>query len=87
MKLTEEQATEQLRILIGSLIDLPDKWDPMNVESDDKYILQWIKHPQNNWCSGKKYDFETLTKMDEYAPGQYAWVILTILGFRVYGRE
>jgi len=86
MKLTVEQATEQLRVLIGSLVDLPEDWDPLNKTQDDYSVLEWIVDPSNTWCSGKKHDFKILTE-GAYSPGQYAWVVLTILGIQVKGRE
>lgn len=85
MIFTEHQATIFLQDLMSPLIEVPDTWNPLNAEDNDKYILQWIKHPDNDW--DKKDEFDKLVKLDKYAPGQYAWVVLYILGYKVYGRE
>ena len=86
MKLTEHQARAELRLLVESLdIEVPEGWNPFTSEEDDKYILQWVKHPDNTWCSGKKKDFETQTSTNEYVTGLYARTIMTILGIRLFG--
>ena len=83
MRLTKEQAVEQLRPLIGNLEDIPIGWDPFSSEEDDKYVLQWVNNPDNAWCSGKKYDFRLFVDDTEYEVGQYATLVLLVLGVRV----
>lgn len=83
MRLTKQQAIEQLRPLIGSLEEIPYGWDPFNSEEDDKYVLQWVNNPDNEWCSGKKYDFGLFVDGTEYEVGQYATLVLLVLGVRV----
>jgi hypothetical protein len=81
--LSEIQAIEQLRPLIGSLIvEMTIGWDPFNNGDDDKNVQQWVKHPDNNWCSGKKEDFELLLQ-PEYNVGDYARTLLLVLGIKV----
>ena len=83
MVLTEQQAIEQLRPLIGGLEEIPYGWDPFNSEDEDKYIYQWVNNPENEWCSGKKQDFEILCSADEYKVGDYARTVLLVLGITV----
>jgi len=88
MRLTEEQATEQLCNLISPLIDLPVQWQPLNSVTDDYNVLEWIRHPQNDWCSGKKQDFEYLLgKAKDYETGKYSLTVLSVLGVAVKGRS
>ena len=57
-------------------------WDPFNIEADDRLIYDWVKHPDNKWCSGKKHDFEILLQ-PEYSVGDYARTVLLVLGIKV----
>lgn len=83
MVLTKEQAIEQLRPLIGSLIvEMPYGWDPFNSEADDQFVYDWVTHPDNGWCSGKKEDFILLLQ-SEHSVGDYARTVLLVLGIRV----
>ena len=85
MILSEIQAIEQLGPLIGSLIvEMPYGWDPFNIEADDQLVYDWVTHPDNTWCSGKKHDFEVFVKLKaEYEVGDYARAVLQIFGIRV----
>ena len=83
MVLSEIQAIEQLGPLIGSLIvGMPYGWAPFNSESDDQFVYDWVTHPDNEWCSGKKEDFIMLSQ-PEYSVGDYARTVLLVLGIRV----
>jgi hypothetical protein len=83
MVINEQQATEQLRPLIGSLEEIPYGWDPFNSEEEDKYIYQWVNNPENEWCSGKKHDFNLFVTDAEYNVGDYARMVLLVLGVTV----
>jgi hypothetical protein len=84
VRLSQQQAIEQLRPLIGSLVDIAYGWDPFNIEADDKNVLQWVGHEDNTWCSGKKYDFELFVELKaEYEVGDYARAVLQVFGIRV----
>jgi hypothetical protein len=91
MVITEEQATEQLQNLIQPvhppLSDTePPRWFwlPFSHTEDDYDVLEWVRHPDNNWCSGKKEDFELLLgKAIDYKTGDYARTVLLVLGIRV----
>ena len=83
MKITEEQAIEQLRTLVETLRPLPVEWAPFDNASDDYELLAWVNASGNEWCSGKKYDFRLFNEGKEYEVGDYARSILLILGLRV----
>jgi len=84
MILTEEQATEQLQNMIHPLHPLPVQWLPFSGVGDDYDVLEWVRHPDNEWCSGKKEDFELLLgKAVNYQRGDYARTVLAVLGIKV----
>lgn len=86
--ITEEQAVEQLRGLITPYFDLPILWNPFKHISDDYNVLEWVRNPGNEWCSGKKEDFQVLLgRPINYLPGNYALAVLDVLGIKVTGRK
>lgn len=85
--LSEEQAVEQLRVLIEPIHPLPIFWNPFSNIGDDYDMLQWVRTPGNEWCSGKKEDFQLfLGKPIYYLPGNYALAVLDVLGIKVTGK-
>ena len=85
--ISEEQAILQLRGLITPYFDLPVQWNPFNNIKDDYDVLEWVRNPGNEWCSGKKADFQLfLGKPIYYLPGNYAIAVLDVLGIRVTGK-
>jgi hypothetical protein len=84
MLLTETQATEQLQNLIHPIHPLPVQWLPFSEVESDYDVLEWVRHPDNDWCSGKKEDFKLLvSKPIDYQRGDYARTVLLVLGIRV----
>jgi len=81
--LSEKDATIQLQGLISPLVVLPNPWDPFADEDDDQLIYDWVKHINNDWCSGKKFDFTLFTASEDYIVGNYARTVLLVLGIRV----
>ena len=84
MKITEHQAIVQLENLITALgIELPKSWDPFKDKEHDLLVVTWLEHPDNEWCSGKKEDFQMLMPKD-YEIGNFAETALLVFGIRVY---
>jgi hypothetical protein len=81
--ISEHDATIQLQGLISPLIVLPKEWTPFTNEDHDQFIYDWVKHVNNNWCSGKKFDFTVLTTNRDYVVGDYARAVLLVLGVTV----
>ena len=82
MVLNERDATIQLCGLVSHLVEVPHKWSPFTEEADDRLIYDWVKHPDNGWCSGKKQDFELLLPT-EYSEGDYARTVLLVFGIQI----
>lgn len=81
--ISEEQAMEQLRVLIEPIHALPVQWLPFSNITDDYDCLQWIRHENNEWCSGKKEDFKFFVKdLIHYQIGNYAKAVLLVLGIK-----
>ena len=84
MVLNEEQATEQLRVLVESLMPLPIIWEPLKNIGDDYDVLEWVRMDGNELCQGKKEDFNLLLGSPiNYHVGDYGRTILLVLGVRV----
>lgn len=83
MVLNEEQATEQLRVLVESVMPLPIIWEPLKNIGDDYDVLEFVRTSED-LCQGKKEDFNLLLGSPiNYQIGDYGRTILLVLGVRV----
>ena len=83
MVLNEEQATEQLRVLVESITPLPIIWEPLKNIGDDYDVLEYVRNSED-LCQGKKEDFNLLLGAPiNYQIGDYGRTILLVLGVRV----
>ncbi len=81
--ISEERAVEQLRNLIEPIHALPVQWSPFSNINDDYDCLQWVRHEDNDWCSGKKEDFKLFAgELIHYQIGNYAKALLLVLGIK-----
>jgi len=82
MVLNEEQATEQLRLLVESVMELPVVWEPLKNIRDDYDVLEYVRI--SAICQGKKEDFNLLLGSPiNYQIGDYGRTILLVLGVRI----
>jgi hypothetical protein len=83
MNLNEEQATEQLRVLVESTTPLPIIWEPLKNIGDDYDVLEYVRNSED-LCQGKKEDFNLLLGSPiNYHVGDYGRTILLVLGVRI----
>ena len=83
MVLNEEQATEQLRVLVESITPLPIIWEPLKNIGDDYDVLEYVRNSED-LCQGKKEDFNLLLGSPiNYHVGDYGRTILLVLGVRI----
>jgi len=83
MVLNEEQATEQLRVLVESTTPLPIVWEPLKNIGDDYDVLEYVRNSED-LCQGKKEDFNLLLGSPiNYHVGDYGRTILLVLGVRI----
>ena len=83
MVINEEQATEQLRLLVESVTPLPVIWEPLKNVGDDYDVLEYVRNSED-LCQGKKEDFNLLLGSPiNYKPGDYGRTILAVIGVRI----
>lgn len=83
MTLNEEQATEQLRVLVESITPLPVIWEPLKNIGDDYDVLEYVRNSEQ-LCQGKKEDFNLLLGSPiNYKTGDWGRTMLLVLGVRI----